>query len=517
MEQPPQDVQKKMLITPQEFEQEAKRDTSYLKLLPAELTNIVGDYAFNQLVESIAFIREKYLKDPKTSDKFLNDKAFNRELIDQLYKRFVNKQNEWAFRENPIIIETMLNTPASFKLSGYTSHTEWYRDQLLSAYRRYVKNAPLNYEQMLNYTKEFINNYIETVRNLPYTLQTFGYDIIDQVLEALINEEMIEKITGEKKPRALTPQNDINLIKIIIALDLGSVDIAHYWLKEFIVKSKYPEEICALWSDLLNKALQKNNFNNFIFLLNGIDQRFFPEGFVYGNDVHFKPLIKECLIHSLKGSVGLALINFIFNNIEFIDKEGQKNYREWMMLPFFMDTLLVDAINNPKATVQKILKWINYSGTNFDAKSHMPSKQELAYYRSGPGAGQQGGRAMYIEKDYAQAVARHQHGIEALRAVINSKQMDESVLSEIIKRGADINATDAQGITLLMRAIDNARVNFVRILLAQKDINKNVCDKQGHNALWHARNLDTDAGTRLAIIELLQQAGATEEDICAIQ
>lgn len=69
----------------------------------------------------------------------------------------------------------------------------------------------------------------------------------------------------------------------------------------------------------------------------------------------------------------------------------------------------------------------------------------------------------------------------------------------------------------LINAITSKQIDVIRALTEGKYVNVNVCDQFGHNALWYARNLETEAGTRLAIIKLLERAGATEEGACAIQ
>jgi hypothetical protein len=79
---------------------------------------------------------------------------------------------------------------------------------------------------------------------------------------------------------------------------------------------------------------------------------------------------------------------------------------------------------------------------------------------------------------------------------------------------------DANGklaVRILINAITAKQVDVIRALTEGRYVNVNACDKFGHNALWYARNLETDAATRLAIIELLQQAGVSEEEKCVIQ
>jgi hypothetical protein len=82
--------------------------------------------------------------------------------------------------------------------------------------------------------------------------------------------------------------------------------------------------------------------------------------------------------------------------------------------------------------------------------------------------------------------------------------------------GEFINKLNKNGVYPLIDAIKSKNIGLVRTIVEIPGINVNICH-EGHSALWHARNLDTDAGTRLAIIELLQHAGATEGEVCVVQ
>jgi hypothetical protein len=527
-----------MRITPQEFEQAFAEQESYLSLLPKEgIPDLLKEYAFNSLEDYITAIREKYLNDPKTREKFLNDKTFNNELVNQVKERFIHALNvenmndaskklwieerqEWKEQKEKDfikIIQIMLNTPASFELTRKFPHNyEHEMADYFSAYKQYVTTAPLDHEQLLSYTNEFIDNLNFKVRLLGLANEII-YKFIDKILQFLITEKLIEKKAGDSSPLMNIPSESINLKKLAVATELGSIDIARTWLNNFLLKPKQPQEMCALWFDLLIKAIEKDKFNDVIFLLNGIDWRFLDR-VLDDHHLRFEPQFKNCLLDTLKGPKGLALINFIFKKFEYLNakfKNPQVNNNniDLQSLREFMNILLVDAIANVNATPQTIIDWINASYSRFGGDM-MPSKQELDHWR-GPAKHYDVPRS--VETKYAQAVRERQEGVQALRAVIDSKNMNGDVLNKIISLKANYNAADAQGVTILMHAIKNTRTEMVSILLEQQDINKNACDKQGHNALWYARNLDTDLATRNTIIELLQHAGATEGEACAVQ
>lgn len=109
--------------------------------------------------------------------------------------------------------------------------------------------------------------------------------------------------------------------------------------------------------------------------------------------------------------------------------------------------------------------------------------------------------------------------IKFIKNVLESvKDLHPSYKSCVNERFAWLlNPSSEQAVTQLMSAMNKKQVDVIRTLLEGRYVNIHACDQFGHNALWYARNLETDAATRLAIIELLQQAGATEEEACVVQ
>lgn len=110
-------------------------------------------------------------------------------------------------------------------------------------------------------------------------------------------------------------------------------------------------------------------------------------------------------------------------------------------------------------------------------------------------------------------------GIRFIKNVFESvKDLHPSYKSCVNERFAWLlNPSSEQAVAQLMSAMNKKQVDVIRALTEGRYVNVNACDKFGHNALWYARNLETDAATRLAIIELLQTAGATEEEACVVQ
>lgn len=460
MEQPKKPEQK-MLISPQKLLQEAKEEKSYLHMLPSDVMGIVQRHAYNNtLAERIRMIREDYRNNPKMRDKFLYDNDFNQKIVGQLSTEF----------NRPIyIITLMLNNQMLFG-------TTFAKKTLSEIFSEYL-NQNISYPEVIDYARV----YLEGVR----FYSEFDRDYIK------VRRHIIAEI-AQKFAIELTKNNILPEIQIVVDIhsdrvsswltDLVSKDF-NWWMltTQFSVPSyassaeiiAKKNEICNSLTSLLIDALNNNNKEQIIFILSNILSVREPER-----------TIEECLVQKFNGTLGARLINYL-------SVPGNASEFESKFFPTKMvDALWQYALNTTNAqTILKLLSCIRLTQSWRDSDL---SGQPLIQVKN----------------------KRNQF----LSDLVQSPHADATNVALLILKGADYNQADTQGITLLMHAILRKNIGGIRTLLAQKDtINKNACDKDGHNAFWYVRNLETDAATRLAIIDLLQQAGVTEEATCAIQ
>ena len=65
------------------------------------------------------------------------------------------------------------------------------------------------------------------------------------------------------------------------------------------------------------------------------------------------------------------------------------------------------------------------------------------------------------------------------------KSRDEGKIRDLLEKGADINATDEDGWTVLIYASNNGHLEIVRLLL-EKGANINVTNQYGYTSLMRA-------------------------------
>ena len=99
---------------------------------------------------------------------------------------------------------------------------------------------------------------------------------------------------------------------------------------------------------------------------------------------------------------------------------------------------------------------------------------------------------------------------------IKSPNTDVAIVRHLIRKYANYNQVDENGITLLMHTIRDARFDIAHLLLDQRNININACDSNGHNALSFAELLP-ESSERNALTKRLKEMGAQDEGVCAIQ
>lgn len=540
MEQPPQTLEK-MKISPQVFEQESKRGQSYLSLLPADVTQLVRQHAYAGLSDVITVIRNNYLADSLKRDLFLYNSEFNREIIEKLVERFKLP----ALGKFNVGLE--LNTPASFKIASeiFTPDLEQYLRNIIAAFTQYIQNSSLSYKDTIDYTRGFLNNVRELLKKshlrelqagdqYPYIIENnkkaYTQNWIPYFINTIITVIANKFIDELEKEKARIPE-------VRVAFDLGDNDmqqwikrliqivydhyhddipnaITHFKNKNFGIQSallgsitnplgspnillydQFKTAVCNDLADLLTKVLHDNEHEKILFLFKLVILR---------NGVAFPTCVEE----RIQGTLGVQLVEYLIKN----------NFPKTIVSELyggspFTYLLILQLINRAHATPESVLQFIKVVNLVLKFKRHDFSRDDINLLR----IQQDLGSAMILS-EMRQSAITWKYGIQILLAVVKSSNMNEAVLNAIIANGADINGADEQGITILMHAIKSARIDFVRILLEQKDINKNVCDTEGHNALWYAEySHDIPFATRRHIIQLLEQAGVTEGEACVIQ
>ncbi len=541
MEKPPQEPAKKIQISAQEFAQESKRAESYLSLLPTDITRMVRQYAYAELADVITAIRHDYLTDELNKDLFLHDPEFNRKIIDELMQRFK------LYAMGKFKVGLMLNTPSSFKIASeiFSPNLHQYLSHVIVAFTQYIQNTSLNYQEAINYTREFLYNIRELLKKshprdlvteydpYPYIVEQNKKDYKENWIPYFINS--IVTVIASKFIYELEKEK-VRVPEIKVALDIGDEDMQEWieWIIQLVydpyqkdipsaimrfknrnfgmqaallgrivdplgspnnlLYDQFKIAVCNDLTDLLMKALHDNEHEKIVLLFKLVTIR---------ND----KALSGCIEERIQGNLGAQIVEYLIKN----------NFPETIVSKLYVGSpfaylLTLHLINRAQATPGSVLQFIKAVNLILKFKKYDYSRDDINLLR----VQQDVGSAMLLGQMRQSEVAR-KYGIQILLAVVQSPRMNEAVLKDIIEGGTDINGADEEGITILMHAIKNARVDVVRILVEQKNIKIHACDKKGHNALWYARNLETDMATRLAIIELLQQAGATEEEACAVQ
>ncbi len=530
---------KQMQITPEQFMQEFIRPKSYLSLLPREgVPDLITKYAYNTVEEVIAAIRADYLNNPANRDFFLNDKDFNERMIEGLLERFGSSMPNFGLSFGQfIVVAAMLNTPASFELisqtASATKHDERLIPTLIKAYAKYISGASLSYQSAISYTQSYISNFPEMLR-LIKTSASFS----EKTINAFIDHAL-----GSIAQRFKNENNDA-IPEIRIAMDVG-LDQVYFWLswlihgsherdydgRDFdhrtmlsrIKNATFRIALCDQWSQLLTQAIEKNEHDKVVFLLKSV--------YLNSSNLAKTP---ECYTNKLKGVLGNKLVGYIFSQIDKIDQNNQEylhyshhggptrtqDFFDVQVWREVVNFLVLDAINNPQATPQNILKWMGVADLDFDLNRIMPPRHELDGVKEALSRGYQGGyyamNASAIMARYNKALAAQKQAIELLLTVAKSSHMNGAVLKYLLDKAADPNAVDAEGITVLMYAIQNAHFDMANLLLDKENININVCDSNGHNALSFA-GLLPESQERNALIKRLKDMGAQEEGVCVVQ
>jgi hypothetical protein len=500
MDQPPQkpaDPKKSMQIAPEQLRALADpNSSSYLRLLPAEIVKLVEQYAYNNLAQIIHAIRTAYLKDLLYQMLLLGYPAANKRLVDAFKDKVPSlKLPEDINLTDEEVVAILLNTPASFDLikgnvTKFSPHeaaaTAISPKKIATLFMIYAKQAQLNYQEAAEYARHLLLNMqsIKMWDSRKYTKESFELTVMNflmaeyaQVLNA--NPSILPEI------QVLVDMGASNIISRVISY--GSDTNADWAYLYTQLKNRLGEKpeiaVCTSLALLLTHALQNKDhlkvetILNSIFYIAVLDQRF-----------------ADCFAGKLKEQLGASLVDYLMES----DEHSLPFDRS--LWPHFIEILWNHAIKSSGVTAQKIVRLLLCFNLNIGW--HTPQKLSFAYP---------------VDAMREQAAQLKKIFNQFLMDVIRKGVANENNVILLLNHGADYNQVDAQGVTLLMHAIQKSEIGLVRILLEEKDINSKACDKQGRNALWYARNLETDMGTRLAIIELLQAAGVTEEEACVIQ
>lgn len=476
MEKPPQEPAKKMQITQQEFVQESKRGQSYLSVLPADVAKTVGQYTFETLETLIYRMRSFYLNDPENKEAFLNDQTFNENLINQLADTFIKSDPS----ADPDIIKSkialMLNTPASFKVLRsfpFLREKNIFGDHLLlPTLKGYLDQAPYNYPQALEYTQRYYLN-VGPMRSLRYWIIKY----LAQKFGSTFDKNVVPEIKV-----LIDDSHNFEDLRAIIDGWGGYSYSLHWRLNNFFQINESSESlkalkilICNSLIVILNKALINNDHKQIQYILKGILNAQEPD-----------KIYAKCFIEHFKGELGKRIITYLMAGDEHVPYIFERTFWPTEMVSILWDWAIhTSSLATKRLLYCTILDWMRGSET-FQPLSFVFSRQI-------------------------------QQRNQFLLDLVQSPYANAENIRFLIEKGADINHVDSDGVTILMHAIQSKNIAIIDALLSYRYLNKNACDQFGHNALWYARNLETDAGTRLAIIELLQQAGTTEEAVCVMQ
>ncbi len=495
--QKPADPKKSMQIAPEELRALAdKHSNSYLRLLPAEIFTMVEERAYSNLAQIIHAIRTSYLKHQLYKILILGHPGANKRLVD-VYKDKVKTLNlpvDINLTDEEVVA-ILLNTPASFDLiknnvTKFSPHqaaaTAISPQKIALLFMIYAKQAQLNYQEAVEYARNLLLNMqsIKMWDSRKYTKESFELMVMNflmaeyaPVLNA--NPSILPEI------QVLVDLGASNIISRLISYGSeANADWAYLYTQLKNRLGEKPEiAVCTSLALLLTHALQNKDhlkvetILNSIFYIAVLDQRF-----------------ADCFSGKLKGELGASLVYYLMES-----DEHSLPFNE-SLRPQFIEILWNHAINSSGVNAQKIVRFLLCF--NLNVGWNIPQKLSFAYP---------------VDAMREQAVQLKKLLNQFLLDVIRTGLANENNVIVLLNAGADYNQVDAQGVTLLMHAIQKAEIGLVRILLEEKDINSKVCDKQGHNALWYARNLETDMATRLTILQLLQQAGVTEEEVCVVQ
>ncbi len=513
MDKPPQksvqEVAKKMEIAPEQFRDLAAPQStmsSYLQLLPRDIAGTVEQYAYNNLAQKIYYLRKDALNDPLKGVRFF---GFSGSLGEQLATFIFNQGLIDAFKDqvpslklpedinltNEEVVAILLNTPASFGLikGNFATigrlfdppKTTITPAKIAVLFMIYVREAQLNYEEAVTYAFQLLQNMEKSgLRDfVRYTKDGFAITVMNFLLK-----EYPQKFNAHSpilsEVQILVDLGASNIISRLISYGSdANADWAYLYTQLKNRLGEKPEiAVCNSLSLLLAQALQNKDhlkvetIVNSIFYIAVLDQKF-----------------ADCFAVKLKEQLGASLVDYLMES----DEHSLPFNALW---PHFIEILWNHAIKSSGITAKKIVRLLLCFNLNIGW--HTPQKLSFAYP---------------VDAMREQAAQLKKLVTQFLLDVVQKGLIYQNLIIILLNAGADYNHVDAQGVTLLMHAIQKGDISLVRILLDEKDINKNACDKQGHNAFWYARNLETDMATRLAIIQLLQQAGVTEEGTCAIQ
>lgn len=507
---------------------------SYLSLLPSDIRNqLMSLLAYSSVAETIAHIREsdyfkqlqKRISEIRSYPLYSNEIErrevieINREVTQLIETLFNLYQSKGA---DKFTIALMLNLRPSFeiafRLPPPSDRANWlaldnreqqnlligqYHDthRIFSILQQYITENTLNYQTIIEYVKSFFANYSLLSGNYqremtPTTISDlFGAEYERNYDEDKIFVTILDMFEDELKQNKQMPE-----LKVLLNAR------AHNLVKELLCKS--PKAL--LNNPLVQRYLRKRNLSNTIAHVTDFQQKFtqswidiFLE-YLNANRIEASwmfermydcqnTLLKRLLIEK----AGIKLITYQFQspNGYFSLNLYQPSYHE----EFYIE--LLEYLFKHDAAATKILigdgrikKFIEekLKGDPSFVKGYEDRKTAIAFLIA------------LIESPSTETVNFIKELLDARMPIAKSEQ-------DIVA-----NFADQHGITLLMHAIKVARFDIANLLLDQPNININVCDRNGHNALSFA-GLLPESPERDMLIKRLKEMGAEEEGVCAIQ
>lgn len=470
---------------------------TYFSVLPADIISLitnfkVGNTPFEQLDNSIARIKAFAETNLNLKQKLFTDIEYNKALINYL---------STVFRVAPAEVAFMLGTPISLEemhvmekriggipYLGVGLLRKNIRDYLHSLFK--VSSEAERIAIAIKYLNRFINhpyysivsikntnnqypfdeNYYKYVKHL-FDENYYGY--VDYLYAIVYNRQDFTSREFAEEMALVDEYETVDVNKRLeIALEL---DKSEQWLSQWTQRFQ-KERFWSLFAKSLMMHMASRDDKKVNILINVLlaNKEKIKK--------HLRDFLKDQPIYSVKTPTYRELLESFQNYIE-----NTGNYALLDKLKEFLDSESVALI------AQKLL-------IASLSKQALTSAQLKQFISHGADVHKE------IVKEKAQQFITN----------LNKATISLEIINLLISLGADINKPDSNNEYLLIKAIKSKQPAFVRMVLDLPGIKVDIC-QDGYNPLWYAQNVDMDTAIRTAIIDMLQEKGASEDGTCIIQ
>lgn len=453
----PLEFDKSVKISEQELAKEGHRPESYLSLLPADIRKGVAQKIFltnfEKLDLAIAAIKESQAND----NRLLHDVAYNQEIVTRLSKNYDIPELEVAL---------MLNTPASLEL--FKSRPLRARRDNGTEYDDYSSHDKIIYviaehlEKML-LDKSNPNLHQKADNAIRYVKRFLSHPLVQE--KQVFNKDGYSFYYG-----ILIPIDSIERGLDTIKDRHDGYQDGNAWYRNANITQEYLDIAIRFAHPIAAQTIINYMYRH--------------------DDDTYTYTMQKTLAQAFKNKNQQA-VNFI--------------------LDVFVKAIENKMFRISKYTFEKHDNRFERYGDRYKIQYQEFIDSIIAYIQT---TGDYG----VLDKLKKIMVAEDVKGIVTLLFIynINQKTLTKELLAQFISLGVDVNEPDKNGEYPLIKAIKGKSSTMVAVLLAADNINVHIC-QEGYNPIWYAQNVDMDAATRTAIIDLLKQAGATQEGVCVIQ